>query len=652
MEKNMEQLIRFSRLYGCDTRYVLAGGGNTSCKTDKVMFVKASGTQLSTIDEDGFVQMDMPLLLGMLEKDYPAEDTQREQAALSDMMAAVLPGQPGKRPSVECLLHAMFPYTFVLHLHPALVNGMTCGKNGEQACRELFGDQAVWIPLTKPGYILAKTCHEAFTAYANAHGQSPKLLFMQNHGVIVAANTASELDELMAMVMERLGSKASEKPNLTATETPPPKAASIAPALRALYALQNGNACVVFHSSPAVHRLLADDTALQPLLTPYNPDQIVYCKGAFLVLTAEEDLAAAFAAFIRQNGYAPKIALVKGVGLFAMGTTKKEADIALSLFLDTVQIVTYADGFGGALPLTKDFAAFILNWEVENYRQKVALSDRNDRPMKGKICIVTGGAQGFGAGIAEGIAAQGGYVVGADMNEQGAKNTAESLCQKHGIGTAMGVGANVADEVSVSRMVENAVLCYGGLDVMVSCAGILIAGGLESMSLENFSKVTSVNYNGYFLCAKYAVAPMKIQRAHDAAYMADIIEINSKSGLEGSKANFAYAGSKFGGIGLTQSFALELAPFGIKVNAICPGNLLDGPLWSDPERGLFRQYLDAEKVPGAKTVEDVRSFYEAKVPLGRGCTVEDVTKAVFYLVGQSYETGQALPVTGGQVMMN
>ena len=132
--------------------------------------------------------------------------------------------------------------------------------------------------------------------------------------------------------------------------------------------------------------------------------------------------------------------------------------------------------------------------------------------------------------------------------------------------------------------------------------------------------------------------------------MADIIEINSKSGLQGSKANFAYAGSKFGGIGLVQSFALELAPYGIKVNAVCPGNLLDGPLWNDPDRGLFRQYLDAGKVQGAKTVEDVRAHYESKVPLGRGCQAIDVARAVKYVIEQQYETGQAIPVTGGQVM--
>ena len=132
----------------------------------------------------------------------------------------------------------------------------------------------------------------------------------------------------------------------------------------------------------------------------------------------------------------------------------------------------------------------------------------------------------------------------------------------------------------------------------------------------------------------------------------DIIQINSKSGLEGSKNNSAYAGGKFGGIGLTQSFALELIGSQIKVNSICPGNFYDGPLWSDPERGLFVQYLNAGKVPGAETVQDVKDYYLSKSPIHRGCTPADVAKALFYCVEQSFETGQAVPVTGGQNMLN
>ena len=131
----------------------------------------------------------------------------------------------------------------------------------------------------------------------------------------------------------------------------------------------------------------------------------------------------------------------------------------------------------------------------------------------------------------------------------------------------------------------------------------------------------------------------------------DIIQINSKSGLKGSNKNFAYAGSKFGSVGLTQSFAMELVSFNIKVNSICPGNFFEGPLWSDPKNGLFVQYLNTGKVPGAKTIADVKRFYESQVPLNRGCLPEDVMKAMFYIIDQYYETGQAIPVTGGQIML-
>jgi NAD(P)-dependent dehydrogenase (short-subunit alcohol dehydrogenase family) len=279
-----------------------------------------------------------------------------------------------------------------------------------------------------------------------------------------------------------------------------------------------------------------------------------------------------------------------------------------------------------------------------------------NRPTGGrldqKISIVTGSAQGFGLGIAEEMVKNGAYVVIADLNFELAEKVSGELNAKYGEGKTFAAKVDVSDEDSVREMIDKTVKEYGGLDIFVSNAGVLKAGSLEEMDLKSFEFVTKINYTAYYLCTKYASAVMKIQHQYKPDYFMDIIQINSKSGLEGSNKNFAYAGGKFGGIGLTQSFALELVPYNIKVNSICPGNFFDGPLWSDPEKGLFVQYLRAGKVEGAKTIEDVKKHYESKVPMRRGCECIDVARALYYIVEQEYETGQAVPVTGGQVMLN
>ncbi|MCL2221823.1 MAG: SDR family NAD(P)-dependent oxidoreductase [Oscillospiraceae bacterium] len=650
---SLDILVEMSRRYGADEDYVLAGGGNTSYKDENVMYVKGSGTALSVITGEQFVAMDLGLLRDIITHEYPSDMSNAEQEAQlhASVMASRLPGEEEKRPSVEAILHAIFPYKFVLHVHPALVNGLTCGKDGESKCKELFNDEVVWVNLTRPGLGLAKVCHGLFEKHEAEFGDSPQIIILKNHGIFVAADTVDEVDMIMEYVFTTLESNVTDAPDFSDVPFDKEAVCAIAPALRMLYS-DDGKSVAVFFTNKTAVSFAADEKSMRPLMRPFTPDHIVYYKDEPLFVAYDSDLSSAFSDYEKRKGFKPQIVAVKGLGFFSLGEDIKEAERARLLFLDALKIAAYAKSFGGFSPLPEKFVTFILGWEAEKYRSRAISSGPAPGRLSGKIAVVTGGAQGFGKGIAEAMVKEGAFVAVADLNFDGAKATADELCDAYDAHSAIAVRADVSDEVSVSDMISDVVIAYGGLDILVSNAGVLVAGGLGELSKESFDLVTKVNYTGYFLCTKFACEIMKIQRRFAPAYMTDIVEINSKSGLEGSNKNFAYSGSKFGGVGLTQSFALELAPFGIKVNAVCPGNFLEGPLWSDPNRGLFKQYLDSGKVPGAKSVADVRRFYEAKVPLGRGCEVEDVVRAILYVIEQRYETGQAVPVTGGQVMLS
>ena len=258
--------------------------------------------------------------------------------------------------------------------------------------------------------------------------------------------------------------------------------------------------------------------------------------------------------------------------------------------------------------------------------------------LLGKTALVTGAAQGLGEALAWRLAHEGADVAIADIVDDAAQQVATAIAAKTGRRTLWAHG-DVTDAAQIEALCQRVAAEWGRLDIAVSNAGILFAGALTEIEPARWEKVLQVNLVGYFNVARAAAKVMIPQRS------GVIIQINSKSGKKGSSKNSAYAASKFGGIGLTQSIALELAEYGVRCNAICPGNLLDSPLWVN---SLYSQYAKKWGISEA----EVRQRYIDQVPMKRGCTYDDVTNVLVFLASDqaSYMTGQAVNVTGGQQM--
>ena len=659
MQKEIEQLIEISRKYGSDSRYVIAGGGNTSYKNDEQLWVKASGHALATINENGFAILDRKKLHVISEKQYSDDPGKREEEVKDDLTAACI--TKDRRPSVETSMHNVIDYAFVVHLHPTVVNGLMCSQNAEAETRNLFGNEAVFIPYTDPGYTLFKEVVKRMDEHKVRTGKHPSIVLLQNHGIFVSADTTKEIeniyDHVISSIERKLTLNSTLGENLLSLQNLVGQNVTLdtIPAIRMMLSKNDGLKTLKIRNNSRIKRFASSKAAFSKITNPFSPDIIVYCKSKYIYLSATnnddmlEQAQVAIGTFIKQNGYTPKVLVIDGIGLVAVGAHAAECEIILDVYEDMMKIAEIAQSFGGEHPMTHAQIDFIDNWEVENYRRKVSAGTTAGR-VQNRTIIITGAAQGFGEGIAACLLKEGANIVVADLNETAGKTTVERFQQLCKSNRAIFVKTDVTDMISLSNLIYETICNFGGLDVFISNAGVLRAGGLEKLTPEDFDFVTKINYNAYFYCTQAASRIMKLQNKYAQDNYGDIIQINSKSGLRGSKANFAYAGSKFGGIGLTQSFALELAPFRIKVNAVCPGNFYEGPLWSNPENGLFIQYLHAGKVPGAKTFEDVRNFYLNQAPMHKGTSPEDVTKAILYLIDQTCETGQTLPVTGGQVM--
>lgn len=376
MDKDLQDLIRVSRLYGSDPSFVIAGGGNTSFKNEEKIWIKASGISLATIEESGFVSLSREKLKVISHKQYSSDSLLRENEVKADLHEAIV-SPKDLRPSVETSLHELIGYRFVVHTHPTRVNGLMCAQLAKECCLELFGEKALFVPYTDPGYILFKVVAEGISQFSAKYGEDPKMIFLENHGVFVGADSTQEIEEIYAEMMASLGGKLHIQ--LPATE----RTAITSVVIDQVETLHPGFSGfkAVGISSELIRQFTESAQTFEKANKSFTPDDIVYCKAHYLYIpeaAKKENLLAVtterIAGYQKKYGYLPKVLALQGQGIIAVEDSLKSAGNVLDVYENILKISRYTDNFGGPKFMNEEQIAFIDNWEVENYRRKMAKS--------------------------------------------------------------------------------------------------------------------------------------------------------------------------------------------------------------------------------------------------------------------------------------
>lgn len=385
---DLKDLLEASRIYGSDPEWVVAGGGNTSLKDGNILYVKASGFPLATISEEGFARMDRRKLATIWETEYPvgedeASVAERERLVLADMMASGMPGEE-RRPSVETLLHELLPWPLVVHLHPTLVNGLTCSARGPVIAEEIFGNSQSWIPVTDPGYVLAVVIRDELENRRKEGLSPPDFIFLANHGVFVGGESMKEVRDKYSHLQTSLETRLQRSPGKMPEKCGfPANEESLSAVARRLF---GPDARITALCGGELDRYLESSSAAAPLIGSITPDHIVYAGPGALYIDTEAEVSAVgemaavweerARAYITDYGKPPNITLIRDKAgrscAIAAAGGKRALTNAVLLLENALKVCAYAESFGGPLVLEERFIRFIVNWEVENYRSKVA----------------------------------------------------------------------------------------------------------------------------------------------------------------------------------------------------------------------------------------------------------------------------------------
>ncbi len=662
-------LVYRSNLLGRDPTLVNAGGGNTSAKLTETDFrgretdvlrVKASGFDLATMERAGFVGLRLDDILPLQSR---AAMTDAEMEAY---LAHTITAPEAPRPSIETLLHAFTRHRHIDHTHPDVGLAFCTTAGGEALARRVFGPAMVWVPYRRPGFALAKQV----AALVNAD-ERVCVAFLGHHGVVTWGETAHDCYRSTIAVLGRCAEAvraAARGKRVFGPVVQPPLppdrrravAAAVAPTLRGAGGAGQ-HVIVHFDDSPEVLEFLAGREARDLAARGTAcPDHIIRTKATALWVEWDSrtgDLAAlktaisagtaAFAERYRaylqahrapgdpEDDPQPRIVLVPGVGLFATGSDKRAARVAADTYRRAIAVMGGATALGEFVPLAKRDAYDIEYWPLERYKLSLAPPPA---ALSGQVALVTGAASGIGRATANRLAHAGAHVVATDINAAGVLEVAEAINDAHGEGRVLAVPTDVTDEAHVQRVFREAAVTFGGVDIVVSNAGLLSVGAIADTTLAEWHRLHDVLSTGYFLVARAAFRLWREQGTGGS-----LIFVASKNALAAGTEIAAYSAAKAAELHLARCLAEEGGPHGIRVNCVCPDAVIEGSeLWSaSRRRERARTYGIAP--------EELEAYYRDRTALKVNITPDDVAEAIlFFASAQSAKTtGAVLTVDGG-----
>ncbi|MBV9547714.1 MAG: bifunctional rhamnulose-1-phosphate aldolase/short-chain dehydrogenase, partial [Chloroflexi bacterium] len=645
---------------GADRSVTNWGGGNTSAKAHevdfrgvetRVLYVKGSGSDLGTIRPEQFTALRLDDAQLLQNRDSMSD----EDLVIFYEHAVLRPGQP--RASIETPLHSMLPFAHIDHTHPDAIIALCAVPDGPDLARRLWGEKAVWVPWQRPGFGLGKTIAGAVSERPDA-----ECVLMAKHGLVTWGESAeacyAATISTIARAAEALAERADRRrvfASAAPSQAPNERALLAAlPVLRGAVSSRQRMVLRVDTSDAAVQFASRPDVADLAQAGPACPDHLVHTKPWPLVL--EPDSVGAEAIRERVAAYekryaqyvttcaggteqmldpAPRVVIIPGIGIITTGPDAGRAKIADDLYQRAMAVLSTTAGLGGFAPLTREETFGIEYWPMELY--KLSLAPR-PKELAGRVALVTGGASGIGRAVAVRLADAGAHIVVADRNAEGAAEVAAALENSNGDGRALAVHMDVTDERAVESAFAKTLLAYGGVDIVVSNAGISTSNPVEATSLDEWNLNQRVLGTGYFLVAREAFRVLKAQ-----GLTGSIVFVASKNGLVGGRNAAAYSSAKALEIHLARCLAEEGGGSGIRVNTVNPDAVLRGSgIWDSGWREQRAQTYGIEP-------DQLEEHYRARTTLKVNVVPEDVAEAVLFFASDrsAKSTGNILNVDGG-----